>query len=171
MPDNNSSAQVVSEAPEEAIPYEDFYNARMLEWHPNWTSKNIPIYGSVSYKIAKAISMDQNRAESMYQTYLDNLHARNEAKATQSARAFDEYMSSTAYSRTFKDLENAGINPYMLLQSGSVSPGSVGSSAKSSYGARKTGLKETESNVKGRDIALILLAIARLMAMQKKMFS
>lgn len=162
---NSSSAQVVSEAPEQALDYSSYYQQLMSEWHPNWSASQIPDYGSWSYKIAKFFSKDQNKAEQMYQTYLDNLNARNEAKATQSARAFDEYMSSTAYSRTFKDLEEAGVNPYMLLQSGSVSPSSVGSSAKSSYGSRKTGLKETESSVKGRDVALILLAIARLMAL------
>ena len=36
------------------------------------------------------------------------MNNRNEAKATQSARAWDEYMSNTAYSRAFEDLERAG---------------------------------------------------------------
>lgn len=164
MPDNYSSGQVISEAPEQALDYNTYYRNLMSDWHPNWSASQIPDYGSVSYKIAKMFSKDQPKAEQMYQTYLDNLHARNEHKATQSARAFDEFMASTAYSRTFKDLENAGINPYMLVSSGSVSPTYPGSSAKASYGSRKTGIEKTESNVKGRDIAFILLALAKLLA-------
>lgn len=163
MPGN--SAAVVNDVPEQAVDYSTFYNNLMSEWHPNWSADKIPAYGSWNYKVAKAFSKDQNRAEQMYDTYLTNLNIRNEHKATQSARAFDEFMSSSAYSRTFADLEKAGINPYMLVSSGSVSPSSYGTSAKASYGNSKPSLAKTESNVKGRDIALILLALARLMAL------
>lgn len=124
------------------LPHPDSLNAKLTEFMTGYSAR-------------------QNRD---YQTYLDNLAIRNEARATQSARAWDEYMSNTAYSRAFADLERAGVNPYILLNSGSSPSTSVGSASKPSYSYSKSSIKTNESNVKGRDFALILLAIARLAA-------
>ena len=103
-----------------------------------------------------------------YENYVADLNRYYEDKAVQSARSWDEKMSSSQYSRTFEDLQKAGLNPYMLLASGSLSPAGYGSPAKASYDPRKAisrkGLKDDTSDKKGRDFALVLLAIARLIA-------
>lgn len=138
-------------------------------WRQNYAgkmdgiTKNPANYNDFNYRIAKLFGGGNvSKFESEYEAYLNNVNNRNEAKAVQSARAWDEYMSNTAYSRAFKDLENAGVNPYLLLNSGSSPATSVGSSSKGSYSAKST--SETKSNTKGRDFALIMLAIARLVA-------
>lgn len=103
-----------------------------------------------------------------YENYVADVNRYYEDKAVQSARAWDEKMSSSQYSRTFEDLQKAGLNPYMLLSSGSVSPAGYGSPAKASYDPRKAvsrhSLQNATSDNKGRDFALVLLAVARLIA-------
>lgn len=159
-----NSAAVVNEAPETVLSKADF-------WDQNYAGKldgvikNPKGYGGFEYWFAKNIlrTRDTNRLDADYEAYLNNINNRNEAKAVQSARAWDEFMSSTAYSRAFEDMKRAGINPYLLLNSGSSPATSTGSSVKGSYDS-KSSLKDTQSNNKGRDMALILLAIARLAA-------
>lgn len=159
----NSAAEVsVVESPEIVLSKDQY-------WKQNYAGrmdgavKNPSSYNDWNYKIAKFFGgKDVSKFESEYEAYLNNINNRNEARAVQSARAYDEFMSNTAYSRAFKDLERAGVNPYLLLNSGSAPSTSVGSSSKASYSAKSTG--ETKSNTKGRDFALILLAIARLAA-------
>ena len=149
-----SSAAQASEAyePEQIMSWSEFAKNNGLNDTPDhWQSNIADFFTGIKGKL-----------KSEYESYLQNVNNRNEAKAVQSARAWEEYMSSTAYSRAFKDLERSGINPYLLLNSGSAPATSTGSSSKASYSA--SSMKETKSNTKGRDFALILLAIARLAA-------
>lgn len=164
----NSAASVPENidvsTPEPVIDWHTFYNnfgrekygGKWKEMDPDfWLTKLInTTHGTIE------------EARSAYQAYLDNINNRNEAKAVQSARAWDEYMSNTAYSRAFKDLENAGVNPYILLNSGSTPSTSVGSAAKPSYQYSKPGTKNASgSSGKGRDIALTILAIAKIISL------
>lgn len=55
----------------------------------------------------------------------------NEAEA-QKQRDFEEYMSSTSYSRALKDLEGTGLNPYYILSGGGGASTPSGASAQSS---------------------------------------
>lgn len=160
----NSAAQTAAvEAPETVLSKDQYYQQWMRQQHPTWSASDIGSYNDFTYKFAKFFGdPSRSKFDSEYEAYLNNVNNRNESKAVQSARAFDEYMSNTAYSRAFKDLEKAGVNPYLLLNSGSAPATSVGSASKGSYSAKST--KETQSNTKGRDFALILLAIARLAA-------
>lgn len=147
--------------PEAALSYDEYMQSK----HPWWNQYKDDFSGNtLKSKIIGLFTDASGRFRDEYQTYLNNLNLRNERKATQSAQAYDEYMSNTAYSRAFADLERAGINPYLLLNSGSTPSTSVGSASKPSYQASKTGIKNTSSNTAGRDLALIMLAIARLVA-------
>lgn len=138
-------------------------------------------YGDLNYKIAKFFGSGAENSfdeayeaykanwENDYNNYLNDLNNYYEDKAVQSARAWDEYMSSSQYQRTFSDLEKAGVNPYMLVSSGSVSPASYNSSAKADYAKRKassgnSAKSDSSGSRTGRDLALILLALARLLA-------
>lgn len=100
----------------------------------------------------------KNRAE--YEAYLTNLENENEWKATQSARQYEEYMANTQVQRLMRDYEKAGLNPYLLLNSGSVGTASVPTSAKSDYKRNK--VEKDSGNAKS--MALLLLALARLVA-------
>lgn len=66
----------------------------------------------------------------------------NSAEA-QKNRDFQEYMSNTAFQRMIKDIEAAGYNPWLALNSGGAAVGSgstassSGSSAASVFGSKK----------------------------------
>lgn len=153
---------------------QQFYNV------PGNVMKAPEHYNDFNYKLAKffqhyaengfdeAYETYKANWENDYNNYLNDVNKYYEDKAVQSARAFDEYMSNTAYQRAYKDLEKAGLNPYMLVGTSSIGPASSGNSAKAEYSKRKassgSSAKESSSNRNGRDMALILLALARLMA-------
>ena len=163
MPDNSAYSNAVGSPPEEAMNYEDYYVNAMHAAHPDWKDSDIPRYGTMSYRIAKTFSGDQNRIESEYQTYLDNLDKRNEYRATQAANHWTAQREDTYYQRAMRDLDKAGINPYILVNEGSIGNSSASSAAKASYESNRG--KETKSTSdKGRNVALIMLAVARLIA-------
>ena len=150
-----NSAANVSEAPEEIMSYADY-----------WKQNNI--YGTTDnpdqlmVKFLNLFTGEDKRVKSDYEAYVANINNRNEAKATQSARAFEEYMSSTSYQRAFNDLIKAGVNPYMLINGGASPSAGSSSSPKASYS--KPSLKDDVKTNAGRDIALLVLAVARLIA-------
>lgn len=155
MPDNSAASVSLLEQPEEAMDFNTFYKKY------NFTGSQIDPNNILS-KIGNFFVGDVDSAKKMYDSYLTNLNIRNEAKATQSARAWEEYMDSTKYSRAFKDLERAGINPYLLLNSGNT-PG-VGSSSSPKASYSKASIQDQKSSTGMRDLALILFGIARLLA-------
>lgn len=150
-----NSAVPVAEAPEEIMSYADYWK------------QNNP-YGTAAppdqfwMKLINFFSGEDKRVKADYDAYVANVTNRNEAKATQSAKAFEEYMSSTAYQRAFKDLEKAGINPYMLVNGGASPSAGSSSSPKASYS--HPSIKDDVKSNAGRDIALLVLAVARLIA-------
>lgn len=156
MPVSSGSAYSVAEQPEQAIDFNTFYRQN------NFTGADIDPNNILS-KIGNFFVGDVDSAKKQYEAYLSNLNIRNEAKATQSARAWEEYMDSTRYQRAFNDLKAAGINPYMLVNNGAAPAAGSSSSPKASYS--KPGVEKSESKVQARDFALILLALARIAAL------
>lgn len=148
----NSAASVSETTPEAIMSYSQFSNERDLGEAPtHWTAG-----------LADWFTGQYSQLKSDYEAYLQNMNILNEAKATQSARAWEEYMDSTKYQRAFKDLERAGVNPYLLVNGGAA-PG-VGSSSSPKASYPKASTKDAPKDTKGRDFALILLAVARLAA-------
>lgn len=82
-----------------------------------------------------------------------------ERASINSARAWEEYLDSTKFQRVRADLEKAGLNPWLALQSG-VSASASGSS--SSTGGSHSA-KGSSDNL-AKDLALSLMAIAKLFA-------
>lgn len=164
-----NSAASVPEAPtvstpEQVIDFNTFYNnyGREKYGDGNWVDLDPDHWFT---KLGSFFTGDVEKARNLYNAYLTNINNRNEAKATQSARAWDEYMNNSAYSRGFADLERAGVNPYLLLNSGSAPATSPGAASKPSYSYSKPSSKESSGSGKGRDLALIILAIAKIAAM------
>ena len=82
-----NSASVVNEVPEQVLSKDEY-------WQQNYAGKldgvmkNPAHYNDWNYKIAKFFGAnDVSRFESEYESYLNNINNRNEAKAVQSARA------------------------------------------------------------------------------------
>lgn len=159
MPDNISSGVQAAEvySPEEAMSYADWLKSNDVN---KWLTGDQSFWS----RIIRWYTGEDKKNEANYQNYLNNLNIRNENKALQSAYAYDEYMSNTAYSRAFKDLEKMGVNPYLLLNSGSTPSTTTGSSSKPSYSVSKSGIKDAQSGDK--EFATILLAIASLLTKQ-----
>lgn len=147
----------VDYTPTQVEDWNSFYNRRGAEDHKGWSNVS-PNHWLTDFDNFFTGNKAKYKAE--YEKYLTDIANQNEYKATQSARAWEEYMASTQYQRAVKDLEKAGLNPWLAVQSGVSGEGSS-SSAKSEY---KYKHDEKSSTTKGRDIALMLLASARLIA-------
>lgn len=183
MPNSASAtADVIPVQPSNLMSKDEYWQEYKKQYYdvPGNVMKAPEHYGDFNYEIAKFFQNGAEKGfdeayeaykanwENDYNNYLNDINTYYENKAVQSARAFDEYMSNTAYQRAFKDLEKAGLNPYMLVGTSSIAPASSTSSAKAEYSKRKassgTSAKGSTSNRNGRDMALILLALARLFA-------
>lgn len=159
MPESSVDAYIAAQ-PEQAMSKDEYWQQFKAE---NYSGVVHPPkhYNDVNYKIAKFFgSGPENRFEDAYEAYLRNLNNANEFKAAQSARDWEKMMDDTKYQRMFKDFEAAGLNPYLLVNNGSFSA-SAPSGAKASYKYDQQSHKETD---KGRNAALIVLALARLAA-------
>lgn len=97
-----------------------------------------------------------------YDKWKAGYNAWYEQKATNSARAWDEYIQSTYYQRMVEDLKKAGLNPWLALNSGignTVNYSSAGSGSSARY-------KSDEKNKSGAStlIAGFMIAAARVIA-------
>lgn len=153
----------INAQPEEqnVLTFDDWLN----ETHPN-TAKAVNQFGGYrGFSLANlygSMTGEKKRLQEEYQNYQDNylanLKNRNEYLATQSANAFEKMMDDTKIQRSMNDYERAGLNPYLLINGGSIGAGSVPTSAKADYSTNRSEKKKDES----RNKALILLALAKI---------
>lgn len=104
----------------------------------------------------------KKQADTKYEQYLNNLNAQNEWKATQAAMAYDKYMSDTQVQRLVKDIKAAGLNPWLAVQNGVSTSGST-SAQKAGYSYKSSKVSKEGSDT-GRNLALMLLATAKIIA-------
>lgn len=151
----NSVDSYLNAQPEQAMSWQEFYeqetgNEGFDAEHPFASIENF-------------FTGDRDIAKSHYEAYLNNLKNRNEYIATQSARAWEKYLDDTRIQRRMKDFEAAGLNPYLAVTESGLSGGSTGSGAKASYGYTHKD-KSDDNGAKGRNFALIILALAKVAA-------
>ena len=81
------------------------------------------------------------------------------------ARKWWQEMADTQYQRLTKDLEAAGLNPWLALQSGGLSPASVPNiDTGSALGSVSTSLSQSLSNSNSNSTSAILVAVIMLLA-------
>lgn len=76
---------------------------------------------SVGADISNWFTGNYDKMKDLYQNYYLNY-----------IMGYNERLDNTRYQRAFKDLEDAGLNPYLLVTGGSASPASGGSASISS---------------------------------------
>lgn len=94
-----------------------------------------------------------------YEQWQKNQDRQYERAAINSARAFEEYMDSTKYQRAVKDLEKAGLNPWLAIQSGVSGSAAGTSTATGGSSAKATTKKDDFSGLAG-----LLVAIAKMLS-------
>lgn len=127
------------------------YNAE----NQTWTDDNGAYYSP------DAVSAVSNMPEDWYSLLKEEQNF-NSAEA-QKNRDFQEYMSSTSFQRMISDIEKAGYNPWLALNSGGAAMAS-GSTASSSGSSAASALssktqKETADKDRGIDAARIIASL------------
>lgn len=165
MPESSVDSYIAAQ-PEQAMSQDEYWQEYKKKFYdtPGNVLKAPEHYNDLNYRIAKFFgSGAESSFESAYEAYINNLNNKNEYLATQSARQYDKMMDDSKVQRMMADYEKAGLNPYLLLNNGGVSVGSIPSSSKADYGYKKKTADDKDPS-KGRDIALLLLGVAKLAA-------
>ena len=155
----SSADSYINAQPEEVMDFNSFYNNYGRNKYGDWVDADPDHWFT---QIANFFTGDVNTARNLYDAYLTNTKNKNEFISAQSARAWDKMIDDTKYQREMRDLQAAGLNPYLLINGNGLSASSYGSSAKANYDTHSRTQKQ--SSGKGRDFALILLAAARIAA-------
>ena len=138
MPESSVDSYIAAQ-PEQAMSMDEYWQQYKQDFYKGSAVKAPEHYDDLNYRIAKFFGHGaESSFESAYEAYLNNLNNRNEYLATQSARNWDKMMDDTKIQRSMADYEKAGLNPYLLINSGSVGGGTAPTSAKSEYGYKKT---------------------------------
>ena len=108
---------------------------------------------SLGADISNWFTGNYDKLKDMYQNYYTNYML-----------GYNEYLENTRYQRAYKDLMDAGLNPYLLVASGSVSPAGGGSYNPSSN------FESSFKDSRGFDLLQSILKIAGIVAIAGKMF-
>lgn len=154
MPESSVDSYIAAQ-PEQAMSFDDYW-----EQNNSYGTSSNP--DQLMVKFINMFTGEDKRVKREYEAYLQNLNNRNEFNAVQSARAYDKMMDDSKYQRMMKDFEAAGLNPYLLLNNGGISASSASSSSKGDYAINRK--NDNGNSQSGRNIALLLLAVARIAA-------
>lgn len=154
MPESSVDSYIGAQ-PEQAMSFDDY-------WKENNSYGTTSNPDQLMVKFLNFFTGEDKKVKRDYEAYLQNLNNRNEFNAVQSARAYEKMMDDSKYQRMMKDFEAAGLNPYLLVNNGGVSASSAPSAAKGDYAINKK--SENGNSQSGRNIALLLLAVAKIAA-------
>lgn len=131
-----------------------------MSWDSTEGDGHINTGSTLWEKIATGLGLAPDNAAS-YERYVAQQNRDYERQSVASARAWDEYMDSTKVQRMVKDIEAAGLNPWLALNGGSIGSGSSANSASAGGSARQsTNKKSGRSGIS--DLAMFMIATAKL---------
>lgn len=113
---------------------------------------------------------DKDYGRKGYESYLEQFYqdqdTRNSAISEANQKKFEEYMSSTAYQRAYKDILKTGLNPNILLSS-AFGPASTPSSSvaytRRSSNTSSHSQNESRSFSASSVLAAVLLLLGKMM--------
>lgn len=131
-----------------------------MSWDSTENDGHINTGSTIWEKIATGLGLAPDNAAA-YERYVAAQNREYERQSIASARAWDEYMDSTKVQRMVKDIEAAGLNPWLALNGGSIGSGSSANSASAGGSARQsTNKKSGRSGI--ADLAMFMIATAKL---------
>lgn len=151
---DNSVDSYINAQPESVMSMDEF-------WHAN--GGNDESFYSPGNQFLGWLTGFTNKYKSEYEAYLTNMKNKNEFIGTQSANAYSKMMDDTKYQRMMRDLQKAGLNPYLLINNNGISASSSPSAAKANYDTHQ--MKKAESS--SGDAKKIAGATAALLAVMK----
>lgn len=131
-----------------------------LSGNEGYGSKYMSSGNSLGERLTDALGITDYKGQ--YEEWKTQRDREYERQATNSARAWDLYMDSTKYQRAVQDLKEAGLNPWLALQSG-LSGAAGSQTASSGSSARSVTSNKKESNLTG--IAMLIAAVAKVIAL------
>lgn len=134
-----------------------FVDPYSFEYNPDTYGYDVPGLGKGGFidNLGKLFGIDRS---TKYEQELTRQDQAYERASIESARAWSEYMDNTAIQRRVKDIEAAGLNPWLAVQNGVQGTGapSVDTGGSAQHQSRSG---QSKSN-----LGMLLLAIAKLLA-------
>ena len=100
--------------------------------------------------------------QQIYQNALTENNRAYEQAMLKDARDYETWFDSTAVQRRVDDIKAAGLNPWLALQSGGISPGSSSSPSAGSSSSAKRSSASGKGSVAA--LAMLFVSTARLLA-------
>ena len=142
------------------VSFYDFYNAYGASHSPGqgkWSDSDPYSFGGWFQNLLHGT---RQSAEKEYENYKADWEAYQNNKKTQVANAETYSREDTQVQRLMEDYQNAGLNPYLLLNGGNISGGVVSSQSQYQPYKRASSTKKDESKIASS--ALKILAIIAL---------
>lgn len=130
---------------DQAVSFYDYYNAYGRDKYGanNWIEAGPD---SIWAKLQNLTKGDVGAAQSAYDAYLSEYEFRKNSAATAKQNAETYAREDSEVTRLVKDLQNAGLNPWLALNGGSLSNSYTSEANAAKYDTQKTNNSKSNNN-------------------------